>query len=308
MKMILNPFILLFLLNLNVHAQDPKPADQAMPYLPWEIYNPRTYDEYLEPQYQVKPTVNLQPVIQAQMPVVQLPVSLDVHFVSPEPIQYVDISTKNISGDLPLKNVLRIRYKDSAKAEDAVVTIAGEKFIAQYHIRPGGTNVPLQINIDPADTKPLDIGGIALSQNQLRQMAFNLYLKKPGRPREKTKAFGIYGTVNHLYTIDNYIFIDLGFRNKTDLKFDIEQFRFRIDDKKITKATNVQSVEIKPLMALLDNTAFNKYYRNIYVLPKITFPGNKVLHVELSEKQISGRIIHLDISYQDVLNADMVPL
>jgi conjugative transposon TraN protein len=308
MKMILSPLLLLIALTANVRAQDPKPCNPDMPYLPWEIYNPRTYDEYLEPKHQVKPAVNLQPVIQPQMPVIQLPLSLDVHFVSPEPIQYVDISAKNIIGDLPLKNVLRIRYKDSARAEDAVVTIAGEKFIAQYHIRPGGTNVPLQVNIDPADTKPLDISGIGLSQNQLRQLALGLYLKKPGRPKEKTKAFGIYGTVNHLYTIDNYIFIDLGFHNKTDLKFDIEQFRFRIDDKKITKATNVQSVEVKPLMALLDNTAFNKYYRNIYVLPKLTFPGNKVLHVELSEKQISGRIIHLDISYKDVLDADSIPL
>ncbi|HVW15834.1 MAG TPA: conjugative transposon protein TraN [Mucilaginibacter sp.] len=308
MKMILSPLLLLIAFTAHVRAQDPKPCTPDMPYLPWEIYNPRTYDEYLEPGHQVKPSVSLQPLIQSQIPVVQLPLSLDVHFVSPEPIQYVDISAKNIIGDLPLKNVLRIRYKDSARAEDAVVTIAGEKFIAQYHIRPGGENVPLQINIDPADTKPLDISGVGLSQNQLRQLALGLYLKKPGRPKEKAKAFGIYGTVNHLYTIDNYIFIDLGFRNKTDLKFDIEQFRFHIDDKKITKATNVQSVEVKPLMALVDNTVFNKYYRNIYVLPKLTFPGNKVLHVELSEKQISSRIIHLDISYKDVLDADMIPL
>ena len=284
--MILNPILLLLILLNNARAQDVRP------------YRPDT----------LKTIWRIAPVIDAKMPIVQLPENLDIHFISPGPIQYVDISAKNIIGDLPLKNVLRIRYKDSAKACEAVVTIAGEKFIAQYHIRPGGTNVPLQINIEPADTKPLEIAGIGLSQNQLRQIAFNLFSKKPGKPKEKSKAYGIYGTVNHLYTIDDYIFIDLGFRNKTDLKFDIEQFRFRIDDKKVTKATNVQSVEIKPLMALLDNTAFNKYYRNIYVLPKLTFPGNKILHIELSEKQISGRIIHLDVSYQDVLNADIIPL
>ena len=299
--MILNP-ILLLLISLGSHAH----AQDTEPFFPWEHENPAMFFEHSEPQPVRPPAVIA--VFQPWMPVVQLPLNLDVHFVSPEPIQYVDISAKNIIGDLPLKNVLRIRYKDSTKAGDAVVTIAGEKFIAQYHIRPGGTNVPLQIDIEPSDTKPLDISGIGLSQNQLRQLALNLYMKKPGKPKEKTKAFGIYGTVNHLYTIDDYIFIDLGFRNKTDLKFDIEQFRFRIDDKKITKATNVQSVEVKPLMALLDNTAFNKYYRNVYVLPKLSFPGNKVLHIELSEKQVSGRIIHLDVSYQDVLNADAVPL
>ena len=286
--MIISPILLLALLFNHARAQDPR-------------------DTTFLQQHLIGP-FRIAPLIDAKMPIVQLPETLDVHFVSPEPIQYVDISSKNITGDLPLKNVLRIRYKDSSKAGEAVVTIAGEKFLAQYHIRPGGANVPLQINIQPADTKPLDISGIGLSQNQLRQIAFNLFQQKPGKPKEKTKAFGIYGTVNHLYTIDDYIFIDLGFKNKTDLKFDIEQFRFRIDDKKITKATNVQSVDIKPLMALLDNTSFNKYYRNIYVLPKLTFPGDKVLHIELSEKQITGRIVHLDISYQDILNADTVPL
>lgn len=73
----------------------------------------------------------------ADLPIVYLPDSLSVHFVSPEPIQYVDISSKSIVGDLPVKNVLRIRYRtDSAKVmgRDAVVTIAGEKFLAQYHI------------------------------------------------------------------------------------------------------------------------------------------------------------------------------
>src|SRR5690242_1618502 len=69
------------------------------------------------------------------LPVVYLPDSLSVHFISPEPIQYVDISAKGIAGDLPIKNVLRIKYRDTTKCRDAVITVAGEKFIAQYHIQ-----------------------------------------------------------------------------------------------------------------------------------------------------------------------------
>ena len=40
------------------------------------------------------------------------------------------------------------------------------------------------------------------------------------------------------------------------------------------------------------------------VKPKMTFPNDKVLTIELSEKQISGRNISLNIDYEDVLNAD----
>ena len=40
------------------------------------------------------------------------------------------------------------------------------------------------------------------------------------------------------------------------------------------------------------------------VIPKLTFPDEKVLRLEISENQISGRVITLTIEYEDILNAD----
>ncbi|SDE84166.1 Bacteroides conjugative transposon TraN protein [Mucilaginibacter pineti] len=246
------------------------------------------------------------------LPIIYLPENVSVQFISPEPIQYVDISAKSVIGDLPLKNVLRIRIKDSISSADAVITIAGEKFMAQYHVIRADSvtarDSRTEITINPGDTRPLDISGIGLSQNQLKQLALNLFCKRPGHAIEKTKAFDLKAELYHIYTADDYVFIDLGYRNKTNLAYNIEDFRFHIDDKKITKATNVQSVELKPEFILLNNPLFQKTYRNIIVLKKMTFPGNKVLHIELSEKQISGRVITLNISYQDVLDADVIPV
>lgn len=252
-----------------------------------------------------------QGVAKSKLPIVYLPANVSLHFVSPEPIQYVDISGKQIIGDLPLKNVLRIRLKDSVSAADAVVTIAGEKFIAQYHVlsadgiaaRDALTNIAIR----PADTRPLDIAGIGLSQPQLKKLALDLFCQPPRRPLEKEKAFGMKGYLYHIYAAGDYLFLDIGYKNKTRLKYDIDGFRFKVDDKKITKATNVQSVELQPEFILFDQPAFQKTYRNIIVLKKMTFPGDKVLHVELSEKQLSGRVITLNISYKDVLNADILP-
>lgn len=246
------------------------------------------------------------------LPVIYLPENVSVQFISPEPIQYVDISAKTIIGDLPLKNVLRIRLKDSVNLADAVVTIAGEKFITQYHVIRADSitarDARTEIAIDLGNTRPLDISGIGLSQNQLKQLSLGLFCKRPGRPIEKTKAFDLKAELYHIYTAGDYVFIDLGYRNKTNLAYDIADLRFHIDDKKITKATNVQSVELKPEFILFNNPLFQKTYRNIIVLKKMTFPGNKVLHIELSEKQLSGRVITLTISYQDVLDADTIPI
>ena len=66
-----------------------------------------------------------------------------LHFISPEPIQYVDISSKSLQGNIPLKNVLSLRLRDTASTfKDAIVTIAGEKFIAQYRVAPGTAGSP----------------------------------------------------------------------------------------------------------------------------------------------------------------------
>ncbi|NHA03257.1 DUF4138 domain-containing protein [Mucilaginibacter sp. HC2] len=251
--------------------------------------------------------VLIAPALYAQdkLPVIYLPDNLTIHFISPEPIQYVDISTKDLIGDLPLKNVLRLKLRDTLKSFlGSVITIAGEKFIAQYRLMPGYPGVPTEIEITPAAMHPLDISGIGLSQNQLRSLALSLVAKKKDKRIEKVNAFGIKGQLNHVCTIGDYIFLDISYRNKTNLKYDIADFRFKVDDRKVTKAANNQSVEIKPEFVLFSPPAFSKSYRNVFVFKKMSFPGNKVLRAELSEKQLSGRIVTLSISYQDILDAD----
>lgn len=250
-----------------------------------------------------------------ELPVVYLPKGISVHFVSPEPIQYVDISSKAIAGDLPVKNVLRIKYMpDSLKkagfSTDAVVTITGEKFLAQYHIIYTGNDDPrikTDIEILPEQTRPLDISGVGLSERELKANALSLLQVKSKGHLQKSKAYGITMLLNRVYTLDEYIFLDLSFLNSTNLKFDADQLRFKIDDRKVTKASTVQSVEIKPAFVLFDLSGFKKQARNVYVFKKFSFPGNKLLKIEMSEKQISGRVITLSIKYGDILEADIVP-
>jgi len=308
MKKILLALTLLVTGAVNLFAQDPIYFKLHGKY-PFDFYPPEGEPGCLW----LKKAEDPAPVITAapdpNLPVIHLPDHLTIHFLSPEPIQYVDLSSKAIIADLPLKNLLRIKVRDSAKCpDDAVITIAGEKFIAQYHIVPGGQNVPTEIVIGPGETKPLDISGAGFSQPQLKQLCQNLFCKKPGPAIQKTNAFGLKAQLYQVYSAGDYIFLDIGYHNKTNLKYDIEAFRFTIDDKKVNKASNVQSVELKPVFTLFDQPVFQHSYRNIIVLKKLTFPGNKLLHIELNEKQYSGRVITLNVSYQDVLDADIIDL
>ena len=106
------------------------------------------------------------------------------------------------------------------------------------------------------------------------------------------------------WVVGEYFFIDFSVDNKTNLPFDIDELRVKLQDKKQQKATNVQTIELKPALVLDRSVRFKKGYRNIIVLKKMTFPNDKVLSIELSEKQISGRTISMNLDYEDVLAAD----
>jgi conjugative transposon TraN protein len=115
---------------------------------------------------------------------------------------------------------------------------------------------------------------------------------------------GIESQLNNVYAFGDYVFLDISFKNNTNLIYDIDKLKFSIDDKKVYKATNVQSIEIEPVFRLYDLKTFKKSYRNIFVFKKFTYPNNKVLNIRLIENQISGRTINLEIKYSDILQAD----
>ncbi|MBS1528913.1 MAG: DUF4138 domain-containing protein [Bacteroidetes bacterium] len=268
-------------------------SDRGGLHTPWDGWLPDT---------PLKPA----PIAVKGLPVEYLSAGTTLHFLSPQPIQYVDISAKSVEGDLAMKNLLRIRVKDGQTFSGAVVTIAGQDFIAQYQVLPGTSAGPLMVEVRPGDTRPIDMSPGELTTPQLKELAMRMLLNRAGKHREKTNAYDITATLNHVFTLDEYIFLDLGYRNASNLKYNIEGLRFTIEDKKVTKATNIQSIDVKPELSLLDIPAFKNKYRNIFVFRKFTYPGNKVLKIQLTEKQLSGRVIDITIPYKDILEADVL--
>lgn len=252
-------------------------------------------------------------LLKTELPRVYIDEEISLHFLSPEPIQYVDISTNNMIGDIPLENVFRVKaVRDSVSNLNGynkslgVVTIIGQKFIAQYDLwyAHDERQLKTQIEIQAINTSPLEVGEIPMSDQELRYFSIEAFKQKKKKNTIRSTQYGVTGQVNNIYTVDDYIFLDISFANKTNLKFDLDQLRFKIEDKKITKATNVQSIEIEPEYQLFTPESFEKKYRNIYAFKKFTFPNSKVFSIELAESQISGRTITLQVEYSDLLTAD----
>jgi hypothetical protein len=99
--------------------------------------------------------------------------------------------------------------------------------------------------------------------------------------------------------------IELAAKNRTNLQFNIDQIRFKIIDKKTVKATISQDIELKPVYSLYNTEGriITERFNNFYIFKKFTYPTEKLLDIEMTEKQYSGRKVDLKIKYNQVLNA-----
>lgn len=225
-----------------------------------------------------------------------------------EPVKLVDLSTDKIAGDQPIENTVRLKPKEASKDGDilAIVTIVTERYRAQYGLvyTSKMSEAVTDKEILPVERTAYAHPSVTMSQEEMYRHARRIW-NSPARFRDVScKGHGMRMRLNNIYTCGDYFFIDFSVSNRTNIRFDIDEIRLKLTDKKITKATNSQSIELKPEMMLEKATSFSKGYRNVIAVKKLTFPDEKVLTIEMSEDQISGRTMKLEIDYEDVLSAD----
>ena len=227
-----------------------------------------------------------------------------------EPVRFVDISTGKVVGDQPINNTIRLKPKEGVEVNRdgdilGVVTIVTERYRSQYGLvytsRPEEAVTDKTILL--GERTHSDNPAVSLSTEEMARYARRIWLSS-SRYSRKSKKHKVQMQLNNIYAVGEYFFIDFSVYNKTNIRFDIDQLRIKLQDKKKAKATTVQTIELEPAFMLDRSQSFLHGYRNVIVLKKLTFPDNKILTIQLSEKQISGRTIFLSVEYEDVLSAD----
>lgn len=226
-----------------------------------------------------------------------------------EPIRFVDISTDKVVGDQPINNTIRLKPKEGGHADGdvlAIVTIVTERYRTQYallyttRLKEAVTDKEIRKQEKTAYNNP----AVSMSTEDMTRYAWKVW-NAPAKFRNvASKAHRMVMRMNNIYAVGDYFFIDFSVENKTNIRFDIDEIHVKLADKKLSKATNAQVVELTPELMLQGNKSFKYGYRNVMVLKKMTFPNDKVLTIEMTENQISGRNISVSIDYEDVLSAD----
>ena len=237
------------------------------------------------------------------------------HIVMPENIKMVDLSTTKIIGNQCADNIVRIKPFIEADSVPThyregelmgTLTLIGERHLAQYDVVY--TTAPSRAaSIHRVPYAGLDSyinPEVSMPQSEMARYAWAVYGSGRKYNQVVSRANGMKAIVNNIYSIGDYFFIDYSLQNSTKIAYDIAEVRVKLTDKKEVKATNSQTVELSPVYSLNLARKFKKNYRNVLVLDKLTFPDEKVLRIEISENQISGRVITLTVEYDDILNAD----
>ena len=226
-----------------------------------------------------------------------------------EPILLVDISTDKVVGDQPMENTVRLKPKESGHEDGEVlciVTIVTERYRTQYallyttRMKEAVTDKEIQLHERNAYNNP----SVSMSTADMTAYARQIWNSPALFRNVATKQHRMVMRLNNIYSVGEYFFIDFSIDNKTNIRFDIDEIRIKLADKKLSKATNAQIIELTPALVLEQASSFKHGYRNVIVLKKLTFPNDKILSIEVTEKQISGRNISLDIEYEYVLSAD----
>ena len=237
------------------------------------------------------------------------------HIVMPENIKMVDLSTTKIIGNQCADNIVRIKpfleadsvpthYREGELM--GTLTLIGERHLAQYDVvYTAAPSRAASIHRVPYARLDSYINPeVSMPQSEMARYAWAVYGSGQKYNQVVSRANGMKAIVNNIYSIGDYFFIDYSLQNSTKIAYDIAEVRVKLTDKKEVKATNSQTVELSPVYSLNLARKFKKNYRNVLVLDKLTFPDEKVLRIEISENQISGRVITLTVEYDDILNAD----
>ena len=230
------------------------------------------------------------------------------HVIMPENIKLVDMSTGKLVGNQCADNIVRLKPSGRMRDNELVgtITVIGERHLAQFDVvyTAGPVRANSIYHIQQDEMKRYKNPDVLMPESEMAAYAWAIYGSQPNYNNIHYTANGIRAVVNNIYTVNDFYFIDYSLYNRTKIKYDIDEVRIKLTDKKEAKATNSQTIELTPAYSLNSAHSFKKAYRNVIVLPKLTFPDEKLLRIEISERQISGRVIYIPIEYEDILNAD----
>ncbi|TAH12889.1 MAG: conjugative transposon protein TraN, partial [Runella slithyformis] len=246
------------------------------------------------------------------------------HIIFPAKIREFDAGTGDIISQIPetVPNILRVKAKEKTDFCETNMTVITEdggfySFLVRFQEDPEILNINIANNL-LADSFVSKQKGMNRSpvitladkpneknENELltecqkvQKMASNL--RNIGASKMKLTCL-----LTGLYVKNQTIFFQMSVKNDSEIDYEIDFFKFYLRDKDVLKRMAAQEVELKPFAnypKTLTTIRSNTEYTTVYALPLRTFPEDKVIEVELYEKD-GGRHLRFQVESDIMLQA-----
>ena len=260
--------------------------------------------------------------------------SKTVHILFPSPVTYIDIGSMDIIAGKAdgAGNVVRVKAavrNFTAETNLTVITEDGGFFTFDVHYAENPAVSTLNLTVQepqpesmkkpaaagyPQPTAPASEGRVLLREvgrekpATIKRMLSDIYRQNRTDVKGiRTKKYGIEVEVLGIYVSNDVIYIHTCMYNDTNISFEVDARQFIVADKKLAKRTAQQQTPLEILRVCNDPAVVRGHQRQrtVFALPKLTIADDKVLLLEIIEKN-GARHQTTEIPSREISNAKVL--
>ena len=257
-----------------------------------------------------------------------------VHILFPSPVTYIDIGSMDIIAGKAdgAENVVRVKAavrNFAAETNLTVITEDGGFFTFDVHYAENPVVSTLNLTVqdqqtesvkepaaagDPQPAPPASEGRVLLREvgrekpATIKRMLSDIYRQNRTDVKGiRTKKYGIEVEVLGIYVSNDVIYIHTCMYNDTNISFEVDARQFIVADKKLAKRTAQQQTPLEILRVCNDPAVVRGHQRQrtVFALPKLTIADDKVLLLEIIEKN-GARHQTTEIPSREISNAKVL--
>ena len=257
-----------------------------------------------------------------------------VHILFPSPVTYIDIGSMDIIAGKAdgAENVVRVKAAVRNFAAETNLTVITEDggfftFDVYYAENPAVSTLNLTVQ-EPQPESMKKPAAVGYPQPTAPASESRVLLREVGREKPATvkrmlsdiyrqnrtdvkgiraKKYGIEVEVLGIYVFNDVIYIHSCIPNDTNISFEVDARHFIVADRKLTKRTAQQQSTLEILRVCNDPAVVRGHQRQrtVFALPKLTISDDKVLLLEIIEKN-GARHQTVEIPAEELLEAKLL--
>ena len=254
---------------------------------------------------------------------VQVTFAKTVHIISPSAVRYVDLGSNwIIAGKADgAENVIRVKATTEGFPGETNFSVICEdgsfySFNARYAHEPEMLNIEMKDFLENGDTTDFShtrmniyFRELAGESPLLVKLIMQSIYKEDRREIRHLgcKRFGVQFLLKSVHSHNGLFYFHTETRNRSNVAFRTDFIRFKIVDKKVPKRTAIQERVIDPVRSYNEVlvTEGKSDVCTVYAVPQFTIPDDKLLVIELFEKD-GGRHQTIRVESADLVAAKQI--